>query len=114
MSFFDDLVSSGPIRDWLRSREPLLPRPKLFSYEYGDSFGFQITVPAGVSDEQAVAIIAQTPWAQQTAAGYARVMGLKKGTKAYDDAVQKWATHLATRAVTGEQSATARRRSRRG
>jgi hypothetical protein len=95
----------GPVRNFLRN---------LGFFGGGGRFGFQIELPEGVTEDQAVQTIARTPWAQDTAKGYARVMGLKPGTKVYDDAVNKWATHLARRAVTGERSTTGRRRRRSG
>jgi hypothetical protein len=85
---------SGPVRDFLKSWQPILPRPKFFQqqqrYEYQG-------IPANVSREQAIEVIAATPWAQDAGYGIARlILGeAAADTPEFRNIQQRWARALA-------------------
>jgi len=99
MSFLESLPE-GPIRRILRERG-----------FYGGRYEYQIALPEGVTEDQAIDVIARSSWAKGMAEGVVNVLGLT-GT-ARSEAVEKWARHVATNVVRGTTSATARRRGRR-
>jgi len=78
---------SGPIRDFLKSWQPILPRPKFF----------QQGIPANVTREQAIEVIAATPWAQDAGYGIARlILGeAAADTPEFRNIQQRWARALA-------------------
>ena len=104
MGIFGDSRSGrkGPLRQFLDSWQPILPRPKLFSQTANrdeDDWSFQ-ELPGGVTKDQAVELIAATPWARDAGRGIADRICSEMG-KAPDDPectqiANAWAKAIAT------------------
>lgn len=100
--------SNGPVRSILSNRKTLVLEAPLVS-----KLGFyHQELPPGVSMEQAVAVIAQTPWALEAGRGVAAKLGLT-GDDA-EVAAAKWARALAEGMVRGMRPPPAVRPPRRG
>lgn len=76
------MIPYGPVRSWLAEYEPFLlrDRPKLFAQE----------LPAGVTREQAVEVVAGSEWAQHLAQGMCgKLVGMAPGTSEYESCVRR-------------------------
>ena len=85
-------VEMGPIRKFLADRETLIPdRPKIFKDPP------EIALPPGVTEEQAVKVVAESPWARGWGEGIAKLAGYKESTPAYHRQVKRLSEFVAKR-----------------
>jgi len=97
----------GPIISFLEDWKPLLPRPKLF----GGIMHKQMKLPAGITEDQAIALMQETNWIHGIGEGMAdRIsdqMRIQTGTalpKNQRDAIANaWSAHVATSVVLGKE-----------
>lgn len=106
MGIFGDSGSSsgrwkGPLRQFLDSWQPIIPRPKLFGQTSGDDdvWSFQ-ELPGGVTRDQAIQVIMSTPWARDAGQGIANKI-CESMNRPLDDPVcaqiaEAWARAIAT------------------
>lgn len=57
----------------------------------------QVELPPGVTPEEAVEVIARTPWARGWAEGIAKLAGYKPGTPEYEETVDRLSHFVAKR-----------------
>jgi len=82
------VLGNTPIRNFLKERETLIPRPKIVGL-VGERLLGQVELPAGVAPEQAIEVISRSDWARNLAAGVcgAAYVGLTPGTPEYEKCV---------------------------
>jgi len=88
------------IKNYLRERETLIPRPKLVDFFEGNIFG-QITLPPGVTPEQAIEVVARSEWARKLAEGVCgpKYAGFAPGTPEFETCVRNVSHKVAARVL---------------
>ena len=87
------------IKNYLRERETLIPRPKLVDFFEGNIFGQ--TLPPGVTPEQAIEVVARSEWARKLAEGVCgpKYVGYTPGTPEFETCVHNVSHKVAARVL---------------
>ena len=66
-----EFLKKRPVRDFLKEREPLIPRKKIVDVLNLDSpvMGQEIALPPDVTPEAAIEVVSRTAWARGLAEG---------------------------------------------
>jgi hypothetical protein len=90
------VVLRGGILDTLKSRRTIMLREPIVK-RLGSVFRGQVVLPPGVTTEQAVKVIASTPWARGWAEGIAKLAGYTPGTPEFEEQVRRLSEFVARR-----------------
>jgi hypothetical protein len=86
----------GGILDALKTRRTIILKEPIVK-RLGSVFRAQVALPPGVSVEQAVKVIAATPWARGWAEGIAKLAGYTPGTPEFEEQVKRLSEFVARR-----------------
>jgi len=96
-----EILERKPIRTWLKERRTIIERPKLVDFLESSSLFGQVTLPTGVTPEEAIEVVARSDWARKLAEGVCgpKYAGFSPGTREFDRCVYNVSHKVAARVL---------------